>query len=40
MAAADSINEIRTLRIELCDSDPLIWRRVEVLFEHERPQTA
>ncbi|MBR0670486.1 plasmid pRiA4b ORF-3 family protein [Neoroseomonas soli] len=30
MAAADSVNEICTLRIELCDSDPLIWRLVEV----------
>jgi len=30
MSAADSINEICTLRIELCGSDPLIWRQVEV----------
>ncbi len=30
MAATDSVNEICTLRIELCDSDPLIWRQVEV----------
>lgn len=30
MSAADSLNEICTLRIELCDSDPLIWRQVEV----------
>jgi hypothetical protein len=30
MTAADSVNEICTLRIELCDSDPLIWRQVEV----------
>ena len=30
MAAADSVNEICTLRIELCDSNPLIWRQVEV----------
>jgi hypothetical protein len=29
-AAADSINEIATVRIELKDSDPLIWRQVEV----------
>lgn len=30
MSAADSVNEICTLRIELCDSDPLIWRQLEV----------
>jgi hypothetical protein len=30
MSAADSLNEICTLRIELRDSDPLIWRHVEV----------
>ncbi|WP_376094045.1 plasmid pRiA4b ORF-3 family protein [Roseomonas sp. CCTCC AB2023176] len=30
MSAADSLNEICTLRIELCHSDPLIWRQVEV----------
>jgi hypothetical protein len=30
MTAADSVKEICTLRIELCDSDPLIWREVEV----------
>jgi hypothetical protein len=30
MSAADSLNEICTLRIELRDSDPLIWRQVEV----------
>jgi len=30
MAAADSVNEICTLRIELCDSEPLIWRELEV----------
>jgi hypothetical protein len=30
MGAADSVNEICTLRIELCDSDPLIWRQLEV----------
>lgn len=30
MSAADGANEICTLRIELCDSDPLIWRQVEV----------
>ena len=30
MTAADSVTEICTLRIELCDSDPLIWRQVEV----------
>jgi hypothetical protein len=30
MTAADSVNEICTLQIELCDSDPLIWRQVEV----------
>lgn len=26
---ADSFNEIATVRIELCGSDPLIWRQVE-----------
>ncbi len=30
MSAVNSVNEICTLRIELCDSDPLIWRQVEV----------
>lgn len=30
MTAADSVTEICTLRIELCDSDPLIWRQVEM----------
>jgi pRiA4b ORF-3-like protein len=30
MSASDSFNEICTLRIELCDTDPLIWRQVEV----------
>ncbi len=30
MSEADSVNQICTLRIELCDSDPLIWRQVEV----------
>jgi hypothetical protein len=29
-ASFDSFNEIATVRIELCDSDPLIWRQVEV----------
>lgn len=29
-AARDSVNEIATLRIELCDTEPLIWRQVEV----------
>ena len=29
-AATDSFNEIATVRIELMDSDPLIWRQVEV----------
>jgi hypothetical protein len=29
-AAADSVNAIATVRIELCHSDPLIWRQVEV----------
>jgi hypothetical protein len=28
--AGSSINEIATVRIELCLSDPLIWRQVEV----------
>jgi hypothetical protein len=30
MSVVDSVNEITTLRFELCDSDPLIWRQVEV----------
>ncbi len=30
MGAADSFNEIATLRIELVGSEPLIWREVEV----------
>jgi hypothetical protein len=30
MTAADRVHEICTLRIELCDSKPLIWRQVEV----------
>ena len=30
MSAVDSVNEICTLRIELRDSDPLIWRQIEV----------
>ena len=30
MSAADGSNEVCTLRIELCGSDPLIWRQVEV----------
>jgi hypothetical protein len=30
VSAADSVNETCTLRIELCGSDPLIWRQVEV----------
>ena len=29
-AAADSLNQIATLRIELIDTDPVIWRQVEV----------
>jgi len=29
-SARDSINEIATVRIELCDTEPLIWRQVEV----------
>ncbi|HUI21832.1 MAG TPA: plasmid pRiA4b ORF-3 family protein [Methylocella sp.] len=29
-AASDSVNEVATVRIELCHSDPLIWRQVEV----------
>jgi hypothetical protein len=29
-AAFDSFNEIATIRIELRDSDPVIWRQVEV----------
>src|SRR6476646_10420219 len=28
--ATDSFNEIATVRIELRDTDPLIWRQVEV----------
>ena len=28
--ASDSFNEIATVRIELCDTKPLIWRQVEV----------
>jgi hypothetical protein len=28
--ACDSFNEIATVRIELCDTDPVIWRQVEV----------
>ena len=28
--ASDRFNEIATLRIELRDSDPLIWRQLEV----------
>ena len=28
--ASDSVNEIATVRIELRDTDPLIWREVEV----------
>ncbi len=27
---SDSLNQIATIRIELRDSDPLIWRQVEV----------
>ncbi len=30
MTAVNSLNEICTLRIELRDSDPLIWRQIEV----------
>lgn len=30
IAASDSVNEIATVRIELHDTDPLIWREVEV----------
>ena len=30
MALADNVNEICALRIELCDSEPLIWRQIEV----------
>jgi hypothetical protein len=30
MSATDSVNQICTLRIELCGSDPLISRQVEV----------
>lgn len=29
-SAADSLNQIGTIRIELMDTDPLIWREVEV----------
>ena len=29
-AAFDSFHQIATVRIELRDSDPLIWRQVEV----------
>ena len=29
-AASDGVNEIATLRVELRDTDPVIWRRVEV----------
>jgi hypothetical protein len=29
-AASDTLNEIATVRIELRDTDPVIWRRVEV----------
>jgi hypothetical protein len=29
MSAVDSVNEICTPRIQLCDSDPLIWRQDE-----------
>ena len=29
-AAFDSFNQIATVRIELRDSDPVIWRQVEV----------
>lgn len=29
-SAADSLNEIATLRIELLDTDPVIWRQLEV----------
>ncbi len=29
-AAFDSFNQIATVRIELRDSDPVVWRRVEV----------
>lgn len=31
IAASDSLNEIATVRVELRDTDPLIWREVEVL---------
>ena len=30
LSAADSFNQIGTVRIELMDTDPLIWREVEV----------
>jgi len=29
-AASDSVNEIATVRIELRDTDPVIWRQIEV----------
>jgi hypothetical protein len=29
-SAADSFNQVCTVRIELLDTDPLIWREVEV----------
>ncbi len=29
-SASNSVNQICTIRIELRDSDPLIWRQVEV----------
>ena len=29
-SAADSLHEIATLRIDLLDTDPPIWRQVEV----------
>jgi hypothetical protein len=30
MSASDSVNQICAIRIELVDSDPLIWREIEV----------
>ena len=30
MSATEGVNEVCTLRIELCDSDPLIWRQVRL----------
>jgi hypothetical protein len=45
-SAIDSFTEIATLRIELKDSDPLIWRELEVPTSitlkvlHEIVQTA